>query len=146
MMQKSLASETQMASDCEESVYVQSDDELRQQIAAWKRMKKPAKTFGPTAGLSMPHCAVWLRISLPVPLLLLTLNANQTQLRSDTTFKSRIFLDDSVNGQRFYRARTVVLYRFEECLVNFAVNLLLAESGTIYLLQWAENYSIISSN
>jgi hypothetical protein len=52
----------------------------------------------------------------------------------------------SVNGQRFHRAPTVVLYCFEECLMNFVVNLLLAESGTICLLQWAEKYSITSSD
>jgi hypothetical protein len=52
----------------------------------------------------------------------------------------------SVSGQRFHRARTVVLYCFEECLMNFVVNLLLAESGTICLLQWVENCSITSSN
>jgi hypothetical protein len=41
---------------------------------------------------------------------------------------------------------TVMLHCFQECLMNFVVNLLLAESGTICLLQWAENCSITSSN
>jgi hypothetical protein len=52
----------------------------------------------------------------------------------------------SVNGQRFHRAPTVVLYCFEECLANFVVNLLLAESGIICFLQWAGNCSVLSSN
>jgi hypothetical protein len=34
MMQKSLASEVKMASDCEEPVHVQFDDELTRRIAA----------------------------------------------------------------------------------------------------------------
>jgi hypothetical protein len=52
----------------------------------------------------------------------------------------------SVNGQRFHRAPTVVLYCLKECLTNFVVNLLLAESGTTCLLQRAENCLITSSN
>jgi hypothetical protein len=52
----------------------------------------------------------------------------------------------AVNGKRFHRAPTVMLHCFEECLMNFVVNLLLAESGTICLLQWYENCSITSSN
>jgi hypothetical protein len=46
----------------------------------------------------------------------------------------------AVNRQRFHPA-TVVLHCFEECLTNFVVNLLPAESGTIYPLQWVENCS-----
>jgi hypothetical protein len=41
---------------------------------------------------------------------------------------------------------TAVLYCFEECLMSFVVNLLLAESETICPLQWTENCSIASSN
>jgi hypothetical protein len=40
----------------------------------------------------------------------------------------------SVNGQRFHRGPTAVLYCFEEYLMDLIINLLLAESGTICLL------------
>jgi hypothetical protein len=56
------------------------------------------------------------------------------------------FQTKSVWGQRFHRAPTAVLYCFEECRMNFVVNLLLAESGIICLLQWTENCSITSLN
>jgi hypothetical protein len=41
---------------------------------------------------------------------------------------------------------SVILYCFKECLINFVVNLLLAELGSIFLLQWTEDCSITSLN